>query len=131
MDKQRSRSATLWLLDIRGVREDAMAFLEQLLAASEAHRYANFLRTERKRQFLLGRMLVRLAVSNMLDVPVHVITVMDRAGCAPELFVANSQSSAPNFSISHSGNWVGCALSTDVRLGLDIEVNNPARDILA
>jgi 4'-phosphopantetheinyl transferase len=50
---------------------------------------------------------------------------------APELFVADGQFSPPNFSISHSGNWVGCALSTEVMLGFDIEVNDPDRDIVA
>ena len=130
MDKQKRRSVAVWLLDIGTVSEDALGFFEQRLSASEAQRYASFIRKQRKRQFLLGRMLLRLAISNMINLPVHVISVMDRAGSAPELFVPDSRSSAPNFSISHSGNWVGCALSTDGLLGFDIEVNNPARNIL-
>ena len=130
MDKQKRRSVAVWLLDIRPVSEAAVGFFEQRLSASEAQRYANFMRKQRKRQFLLGRMLLRLAISNMINVPVHVMRVVDRAGSAPEVFLDDSRTSAPNFSISHSGNWVGCALSTDVLLGFDIEVNNPARNIL-
>ena len=131
MDERNSRCATVWLLDIRPVTEFAVAGFEQRLAASEAHRYATFARKQRKRQFVVGRMLLRLAVSKMMNVPVHDITVIDRLGSAPKLFFAGGQSSPPNFSISHSGNWVGCALSTDVMLGFDLEVNHPDRDIVA
>jgi 4'-phosphopantetheinyl transferase len=131
MDERNSRSATVWLLDIERVTESAVVDFEQRLAASEAHRYANFARIQRKRQFLVARMLLRVAASKMMNVPVHEITVRDRVGSAPELFVADGQFSPPNFSISHSGNWVGCALSTEVMLGFDIEVNDPDRDIVA
>jgi 4'-phosphopantetheinyl transferase len=131
MDERNSRCATVWLLDIRRVTEFAVAGFEQRLAASEAHRYATFARKQRKRQFVVGRMLLRLAVSKMMNVPVHDITVIDRVGSAPKLFFADGQSSPPNFSISHSGNWVGCALSTDVMLGFDLEINHPDRDIVA
>jgi 4'-phosphopantetheinyl transferase len=131
MDERNRRCATVWLLDISRVPEFAVADFEQRLATSEAHRYANFTRSQRKRQFLVGRMLLRLAVAKMMNVPVHEITVLDRVGSAPELFVACRDLSPPNFSISHTGNWVGCALSTEVMLGFDIELNDPDRDILA
>ena len=131
MDERNSRSATVWLLDIERVTESAVVDFEQRLAASEAHRYAKFARSQRKRQFLVARMLLRLAVSKMMNVPVHEITVRDRVGSAPELVVADGHFSPPNFSISHTRNWVGCALSTDVMLGFDIEVNDRNRDIAA
>ena len=131
MDERNSRSATVWLLDIERVTESAVVDFEQRLAASEARRYANFARMQRKRQFLVGRMLLRLAVAKMMHLPVHKITVRDRVGSAPELFVTDGPSSTPNFSISHSRNWVGCALSTEVMLGFDIEVNDFERDIVA
>ena len=123
--------ATVWLLHTGRVTEFAVADFEQRLAASEAHRYANFVRSQRKRQFLIGRMLLRLAVAKMMNVPVHEITVLDQVGFAPKLFVADGQCSPPNFSISHSREWVGCALSSEVMLGFDIEVNDRDRDILA
>jgi 4'-phosphopantetheinyl transferase len=131
MDERNSRSATVWLLDLERVTESAVVDFEQRLAASEAHRYANFARIQRKRQFLAARMLLRVAASKMMNVPFHEIMVRDRVGYAPELFVADGRFSPPNFSISHSRNWVGCALSTEVMLGFDIEVNNPDRDVVA
>ena len=131
MDERNSRCAAVWLLDIGRVTEFAVADFEQRLAASEAHRYAIFARSQRKRQFLIGRMLLRLAVAKMMNVPLHEITVLDRVGFAPKLFVADGRCSPPNFSISHTREWVGCALSSDVMLGFDIEVNDRDRDILA
>jgi 4'-phosphopantetheinyl transferase len=131
MDDRNSRSATVWLLDTRRVPESAVDYFVQRLAASESHRYAKFMRSQRKRQFLLARMLLRLAASKMMNVPVHEITVIDRMGSAPELFVLAGEVSPPNFSISHTRNWVACALSTDVMLGFDIEFNDPARDLMA
>jgi 4'-phosphopantetheinyl transferase len=38
---------------------------------------------------------------------------------------------APFFSLSHSGRWVACALSADTPLGLDIEMLDSGRDVLA
>ena len=58
-------SATLWLLDGSRVTEDDVAFFVQQLGAGEANRYGRFKRKERKRQFLLGRMLLRFAVSRL------------------------------------------------------------------
>ena len=78
-------SATLWLLDGSRVPEDDVAFFVQQLGAGEAHRYGRFKRKERKRQFLLGRMLLRFAVSNLMSLPADVLGVVERTGNAPEL----------------------------------------------
>ncbi|HZD42313.1 MAG TPA: hypothetical protein VE131_16445, partial [Terriglobales bacterium] len=62
-------SATLWLLDGSLVRESDLGFFARQLGASEARRYSAFKRPERKRQFLLGHMLLRSAVSSLLSLP--------------------------------------------------------------
>ena len=58
-------NATLWLLNGNCVCDDALAFFVQRLSSSEANHYDSFLRRERQRQFLLGRTLLRFAVSNL------------------------------------------------------------------
>ncbi|HEX9663258.1 MAG TPA: 4'-phosphopantetheinyl transferase superfamily protein [Candidatus Binatia bacterium] len=121
-------TAILWLLDGNRVGDDALAFFVQRLSSSEANRYDSFLRRERQRQFLLGRTLLRFAVSNLTGLPVDKLDVVERPGNAPLLVLPGSQHASPNFSLSHSRNWVACVVSCDVTLGLDIEVNETARD---
>jgi 4'-phosphopantetheinyl transferase len=123
-------SVTLWLLDGSLVHEDDIGFFATQLGASEARRYGAFRRQERKRQFLLGRMLVRFAVSRLLSLPPDTLGVVERDGNAPRLVLADSQSAQPSFSLSHSGDWVACAVSSSGNLGVDIELNDPTRSIL-
>jgi 4'-phosphopantetheinyl transferase len=123
-------SATLWLLDGSRVAEDDLAFFVQQLGASEVHRYGRFKRRERKRQFLLGRMLLRFAVSSLLSLPPDTLGVVERDSNAPQLVLPNAQSMQPAFSISHSRDWVACVVSSNASVGVDIEVNDPMRDML-
>src|SRR5476649_1476622 len=103
--------ARLWLINTAAIGEDQVQAVLPLLSVSEAARYRRFVRPQRQRQFLIGRVLLRRALCTVLDLP---------AGVAP-----------PGFSISHSGDWVACAVSASTALGLDIELLDPARDIAA
>lgn len=122
-------SVTLWLLDGSLVHEDDIGFFAKQLGASEARRYGAFTRRERKRQFLLGRMLLRLAVARLLSLPPDALDVVERDKNAPQLVLPGSKRVRPSFSLSHSGNWVACAISADVVVGVDIEFNKPSRNI--
>jgi 4'-phosphopantetheinyl transferase len=117
------------LLDGSLVREDDMGFFAKQLSASEARRYGAFRRRERKRQFLLGHMLLRFAVSRLLSLPPDTLSVVERDGNAPQLVLPDSQNAQPSFSLSHSGDWVACAVGSSVNLGMDIELNDPTRNI--
>ena len=123
-------SATLWLLDGSLVHEDDIAFFVQQLGASEARRYGCFIRRARQRQFLLGRMLLRFAISDLTGLPPNVIGIVERPDNAPQLIFPESKCS-PNFSLSHSRNWISCVVSADAMVGVDIEVNYPGRDFVA
>jgi 4'-phosphopantetheinyl transferase len=123
-------SATLWLLDSSRVPEEDVAFFVQQLGASEARRYGRFKRRERQRQFLLGRMLLRFAVSRLMSLPPDVLGVVERTGTAPQLVLGDSESSPPSFSLSHSREWIACVVGPNVTLGLDIEVNDSTRDFV-
>ena len=120
--------ASIWLADARNVDTAQLPRFVSWLSATEAARYASFVRPQRQRQFLLGRAMLRLAVGQMLDVPPADIVLQERPGQAPQLL---EPASGLYFSISHSGHWVACAVSTDTSLGLDIEVCDPQRDVLA
>ena len=123
-------SATLWLLDGSHVAEHDLEFFAQQLSTSESHRYACFKRRERQRQFLLGRMLLRFAVSKLISRPLDALAIIEREGNPPQLVVRSERCLQPVFSISHSRNWVACVVSSNVSLGLDIEVESPDRDII-
>jgi 4'-phosphopantetheinyl transferase len=121
----------LWLLDGSRVHEDDLEFFAQRLSASETHRYACFARRERQRQFLLGRVLLRVAVTSLTGLSPDVFDVIERPGNAPQLTVPAGQCLVPHFSLTHSRDWVGCVVSSNARVGLDIEVMDPTRDVLA
>ena len=112
------------------MHEGDIGFFEQQLGASESLRYTGFTRRERKRQFLLGRMLLRFAVSSLLSIRSNALDVVERTGNAPQLVLPDSQSLQPSFSLSHSREWVACVVSFSVHLGVDIEVNDPTRNVL-
>ena len=124
-------SATLWLLDGSLVHEDDIAFFARQLGAGEAYRYACFKRRERKRQFLLGRILLRFAVSSLVSSSPDRVGIVERTGAAPQLVLPDYPSLQPRLSLSHSRDWVACVVSSSVGLGIDIEVKDPTRDVLS
>ena len=112
------------------MHENDIGLFEQQLGAGESLRYVRFKRRERKRQFLLGRMLLRYAVSNLLSIPRDALGVVERTRNAPQLVFPDSQSLQPRFSLSHSHEWVACVVSFNIHLGIDIEVKDPTRNVL-
>lgn len=121
--------ATLWLLDLAATDADTLAQGLDSLGASVQQRFHRFLRPERQRQFLAGRLLLRRALADACpDVQTTDIQFTERAGAAP---LASMPGGAPFFSISHAGNWVACAVCTAAPLGLDIEVSGRRRDFAA
>ncbi|WGG51932.1 4'-phosphopantetheinyl transferase family protein [Rugamonas sp. DEMB1] len=124
-------SAQLFLVDSVNVDDAALAKSSAWLSAGEAARYRGFVRPHRQRQFLIGRTLLRMALAELLGCAPEALLFEQLAGRAPRLLkpAPGKGGAAPGFSISHSGQWVACAVSADTALGLDIEVLDPARDI--
>lgn len=95
------------------------------LSPSEVVRLNGFGNPGRRLAFLAGRRLARLLLSRRLGpqaLPPLTIDAAGRSGVEgrPELFL----------SISHSGDWVGCAMA-DAPIGLDIEAVGRRRDFSA
>jgi len=65
-----------------------------------------------------------------MSVPPNRLGVLERASKAPELVLPDSQTLQLSFSLSHSQAWVACVVGLNVTLGVDIEVNDPSRDVL-
>jgi 4'-phosphopantetheinyl transferase len=121
-------STVLWLVDSRRLQADDIGCLQARLSTDEARHFTRFIRAERQRQYLLGRMLLRLAVSHLLHVPPESISTIDRIGLSPSLVIPDG-CPHPGFSLSHSGHWVACAISSSAVLGLDVEIIDATRDL--
>lgn len=119
---------TVWLVDGRTLSAQELARHFDWLNVDEVARYQKFVRPERQRQFLTGRILLRLALAELLQIDPESIGLTERAGNAPVLMLA---APVPGFSLSHSGSWVACATSDNMMLGLDIEVLDNSRDHVA
>lgn len=128
LSKSPTETADLWLVDSRTIGDDQLARRAGWLGAAEQARYARFVRPARQRQFLTGRILLRTALGQLLGVAPASISLAERENNAPLLEWAGAM---PGFSLSHSGPWVACAVSAGGALGLDIEVRDPGRDLLA
>lgn len=119
----------LWLTDASALGDAALAPFIGWLGASELQRFEGFTRPLRRRQFLVGRVLLRQALGTLLGIPATDIALIERRGNAPQL--DRPDSAHIGFSISHSGPWVACAVSDECLLGLDIELVDSARDLHA
>jgi len=126
-----SAVASLWMADVDGVTDENLLRLRDWLSSSEEARCRRFVRAQRQRQFVAGRVLLRMALGSLLGVAPRDIELEDRPGDAPLLKAPVARGRAPGFSISHSGRWVACAVSAQTALGLDIEVRDPQRDLAA
>jgi len=119
----------LWLADTSALDADWFAAGARWLNEAERLRYERFVRAERRRQFVAGRVLLRMALGTLLDIAPLEIALTERPGNAPAL--AFPKRSGLGLSISHSGQWVACAVSLAGPVGLDIERIDPARDVIA
>jgi 4'-phosphopantetheinyl transferase len=119
--------AFVWLLDADALRDETLASCSAWLDVSERQRLARFIRPARRRQFLAGRALARLALAHVLGIRAEDVRLEDRAGSPPLL--ASPLAEEAGFSISHSGRWVACAASSSSKVGLDIELVDTRRDI--
>jgi len=123
-------AATLWLLDGDRIDDSRLVSLKAQLGSDERLRYQRFLRPQRAREFLLGRMLLRHAACYLLGPAAADIGVAEREHQAPAVsFPAFAATPDFHFSISHSRGWIACLASTVCAVGLDIENKAHVRDV--
>ena len=112
------------------IDDSRLVSLEAQLGPDERLRYQRFLRPQRAREFLLGRMLLRHAACHLLGPAAADIGVAEREHQAPAVsFPAFAATPDFHFSISHSRGWIACLASTICAVGLDIENKAHVRDV--
>lgn len=121
----------LWMVDADAVADADLLRFRGWLGPSEMARYQRFVRSQRQRQFVVGRVLLRMALGALLNVAPAAVRLEEQVGKAPLLSAPLLNGAPPGFSISHSGRWVACAFSAQTALGLDIEMLDPGRDLTA
>ena len=119
----------LWIVDSTQISEEDDHRYLRLLSVSELQRYKTFLRHERRRQFLLGRTLLRSAIAEITGLTTSDLVVIERPGKAPQLGLTDNRLRNLSFSLTHSRQWVACAIGIGCRLGIDIESVDPERDV--
>jgi len=128
-------SAVVWMIEGERCSDHQLAPWMACLTDAEKQRYQAFIRPARQREFLIGRILLRFAVARLTHLAFDAISVMERKNNAPLLILPDAFSAAttiqPSISLSHSRGWVACAVSADTPLGLDIEMRDPSRDLMA
>lgn len=111
-------TAILYYSQLRGDWPDAAATLFQRSLA-----YAKRLATDAQeiegRQTLAGVSLARRALGAVLGREVAAREFVFPEGGKPHV------PGAPDFSIAHSGAWVGCAVVAQGRVGFDVELERP------
>jgi phosphopantetheinyl transferase len=101
------------------------------LGAQERQRLSGITSPRRREQFLAGRWLARHCLADMLGGDWRGYELSAPEEGRPEV-VACKAGAAPAcfFSISHSADWLACAVAT-FRVGLDIEFTARERDVAA
>lgn len=124
-------TASVWLADLRHATPGPHSHVQALacLSESERARHARFIRPQRQLEFLAGRLLLRLALAHDFQIAAARVTLTEQPGHAPQLQVAENLDDVPFFSLSHSGGFVACCLSCTAPVGLDIETDQPKRDV--
>ena len=124
-------TASLLMVDADAVADADLPRWREWLAPGEQARCQRFARAQRLRQFVIGRVLARMALGQVLNVSARAVVLEEQVAGAPLLAAPAPavKGFEGGFSISHSGRWVACAVSAHTRLGLDIELLDTSRDL--
>ncbi|MBB3110071.1 4'-phosphopantetheinyl transferase [Paenibacillus phyllosphaerae] len=104
---------------------DDAAWVELILDEQERRTYYAYRPEQKRREFLAGRMLIKLTLSNKYSVSPRSIELIKGRYGKP------SYPGAWQFNLSHSQGMVACAFARDRAVGLDIESMDPANLQLA
>lgn len=119
----------IYLAHLKDFPDSRLDSLKCDLSHDEMARYRGFQRAERARQFLVGRYLLRQHLALHLGISAAEVPLIEQANNAPYLHLLGTETLG--FSISHSREWIACGIRTDAKIGLDIEVIDRQRDVLA
>lgn len=115
----------LWLVAL-DVALDA-ARVEATLSAAEKARAARFRFERDARRYRVSHMALRQVLSEQTGLPPAALDFQEGQFGKPRL----TQTAAPHFNMSHSGDWALIGVSATGPLGVDIEAHAPMEDVQA
>lgn len=95
------------------------------LSPEENSRAARFMWVEDRHRHVLGRGVARVILGSVMDCAPDAVTFETGPQGKPQVH------GGPSFNISHSGDVIAIALAADGRLGIDVELQKPLRDLLS
>ncbi len=119
---------TVWLMEDTAAALPWLDAAAATLGADTRAVLSTLTRDSVRRRFVLSRLLLRMAVSQYVECDPATLVVTERRGGAP--LVTRTDGDQPCLSLSHSGNWIACAVSADP-IGVDIEDTTRVRDLHA
>jgi len=99
------------------------------LTDQEAERYQRYTSERRRKQFLLGRMLIRRTLSQYAELPPAAWKFVENDYGKPTIEIAG-KGHALFFNLSHSGDRLVLAIANNESIGVDIESRNKPRRLL-
>lgn len=102
-------------LDTTAAALDAAA---AVVSDAERARAARFVRIDDRARHLLGRALARHLLAERTGVEPASLRLVDDAHGKPAL---DGPGTRPTFNLSHSGDWIVCALATGGPVGVDVQ----------
>jgi 4'-phosphopantetheinyl transferase len=110
----------LFLAQMHDVDRTTLAAYQSWFSEEEHQRYAAFLHERRRCEFIVGRGLARRALADELkcsprEIQFEVVQQGQLALCAP------AASEGLHFNITHTADYVGCAICRGYAVGVDVE----------
>jgi 4'-phosphopantetheinyl transferase len=99
----------------------ALAVAAALVDDAERARAARFVRDADRARHLLGRALARVLLARRTGVEPASLRLVADADGKPAL-----AGPGPAFNLSHSGDWIACALADDAPVGVDVQETTPS-----
>ena len=115
--KLASKDIALWVLNCHKIPSEVLQEYWKLLSISEKERYNNFYLERDKHNFLVGRGVLRSALSKYINKLPTEIVFRHNSNGKPLL----NETDDYYFSVSHSNNYVAVAIARSREVGVDIE----------
>jgi 4'-phosphopantetheinyl transferase len=118
--KLQAGEVDVWLTSTSSAASVAQASYLELLSSTERTRWHRFASNDARLQYLVTRALVRTALSKYADVSAHEWQFESNAYGRPKISEPRASRNLC-FNLSNATGLVGCAISRDCEIGLDIE----------